>query len=121
MARQLSSIKGVLYTSTTDTDKTHGEIYDDIRALKGVVTVNTRTVDKSRVALVVKINPNPLGGKFTSEVHDQVINDINNVKGVRKFKVSESPYIKPEPKKVLSPIPQSPISYDKSAQTSKEQ
>ncbi len=46
MARQLSSIKGLLFTSTGDTEKTHGEIYDDIRAIEGVVTLSTRSLDK---------------------------------------------------------------------------
>ena len=121
MARQLSSIKGLLFTSTSNTEKTHGEIYDDIRAIEGVVTLNTRTLDKDKIAVVVKINPNPLGGKFTNEVHNQVIQSIENIKGVRKFRVSESPFVKPQPKQVTSPIPQSPKSYDKPSQTSQEQ
>jgi hypothetical protein len=45
---------------------------------------------------VVKVNPNPLGGKFTPDVHNQVIKNIENIKGVRKFRVNESPFIKPE-------------------------
>jgi hypothetical protein len=120
MARQLSSIKGVLYTSTSNTEKTHGEIYDDIRALEGVVTLNTRTLDKDRIAIVAKINPNPLGGKFTPEVHDQVIDNISNIKGVRKFQVKESPFVEPEQKKVFDPTPQAPKSYDNPPQTSQE-
>ena len=48
MARQLSSIKGLLFTSTGDTEKTHGEIYDDIRAIEGVVTLSTRSLDKNK-------------------------------------------------------------------------
>ncbi len=120
MARQLSSIKGLLFTSTSNTEKTHGEIYDDIRALEGVVTLNTRTLDKDKIAVVVKINPNPLGGKFTPDVHNQVIKNIEEIKGVRKFRVNESPFIKPE-KKTFSPVPQSPKSYDSSTETSQEQ
>jgi len=121
MARQLSSIKGLLFTSTSNTEKTHGEIYDDIRAIEGVVTLNTRTLDKNRIAVVVKINPSPLGGKFTDEIHNQIVKTIEDVKGVRKFRVSESPFVKPQPKQVTNPIPQSPKSYDKPSQTSQEQ
>ena len=121
MARQLSSIKGLLFTSTSNTEKTHGEIYDDIRAIEGVVTLNTRTIDKDRVAIVVKVDPYPYGGKFTEDVHNKVISEIQEVPGVRKFKVQESPFVKPEPKQVFNPVPQAAKSYDKPSQTSQEQ
>ena len=117
MASQLSSIKGLLFTSTGDTEKTHGEIYDDIRAIEGVVTLSTRSLDKNKIAIVAKVNPNPLGGKFTPDVHNQVIKNIENVKGVRKFKVQESPFIKVE-KPTFNPVPQTPKSYDNPPQTS---
>ena len=121
MARQLSSIKGLLFTSTSNTEKTHGEIYDDVRAVEGVVTLNTRSLDKDRSAIVVKVDPNPFGGKFTQEVHDGVIAEIEDIVGVRKFKVHESPFIKPEPKLAPNPVPQAPTSYDRSTQVSPKQ
>jgi len=121
MARSLYSIKGTLFTSTSNTEKTHGEIYDEIRSIAGVVTLNTRTIDKDRVAIVAKVDPYPYGGKFTEEVHNKVINEIQEVPGVRKFKVHESPFIKPEPKQTYSPVPQAPKSYDNPPQTSQEQ
>lgn len=112
MARDLYIIKGVLFTSTSNTEKTHSEIYDNIRSIEGIVTVNTRTLEKDKIAIVVKVDPYHSGGKFTEEVHNNIISEIENVKGVRKFKVTESPFIKPEPKKIFNPIPQSPKSYD---------
>jgi hypothetical protein len=44
MARSLYSIKGTLFTSTARTEKTQGELYDEIRSLPGVVTLNTKTL-----------------------------------------------------------------------------
>lgn len=118
MARTLFSIKGVLFTSTSNTEKTQGEIYDDIRSIEGVVTLNTRTLGKDKIAVVVKVDPYPFGSKFTQEVHDTIIKNIEEVKGVRKFRVNESPFIKPEPKQAFSPVPQAPKSYDNPSQTS---
>lgn len=121
MARSLYSIKGILFTSTSNTEKTHGEIYDEVRSIAGVVTLNTRTLDKDRVAIVAKVDPYPYGGKFTEEVHNKVVSEIQEVPGVRKFKVNESPFIKPEPKQQFNPVPQAPKSYDNPPQTSQEQ
>lgn len=118
MARTLFSIKGVLFTSTSNTEKTQGEIYDDIRSIEGVVTLNTRTLEKDKIAVVVKVDPYPFGSKFTQEVHDTIVKDIEEVKGVRKFKVKESPFVKPEPKQQFNPVPQAPTSYDNPPQTS---
>lgn len=118
MARTLFSIKGVLFTSTSNTEKTQGEIYDDIRSIEGVVTLNTRTLGKDKIAVVVKVDPYPFGSKFTQEVHDTIVKDIEEVKGVRKFKVKESPFVKIEPKQQFNPVPQAPTSYDTDSQTS---
>lgn len=112
MAKSLFSIKGTLFTSTSNTERTHGEIQDDIRAVEGVVTLNTRTLDKDKSAIVVKVDPYPFGGKFTQEIHDAVIAEIEEIPGIRKFKVHESPFVKPEPKQVFDPRPQNPTSYD---------
>jgi len=120
MARTLFSIKGVLFTSTSNTEKTRGEIYDDIRSIKGVVTLNTRTLEKNKIAVVVKVDPYPFESKFTQEVHDTIVKDIEEVKGVRKFRVKESPFVKPEPKQEYNPVPQSPTSYDTNPQTGQE-
>ena len=115
MARSLFSIKGILFTSTSNTEKTHGEINDEIRSIAGVVTLNTRNAGGDKVAVVVKVDPYPYGGKFTQEVHDKVVSEIQEVPGVRKFKVQESPFIKPEPKQQFSPVPQAPKSYDQTS------
>lgn len=112
MARSLFSIKGTLFTTTSNTERTNGEIQDDIRAVKGVVTLNTRTIGEEKSAIVVKVDPYPYGGKFTQEVHDTIISEIEDIPGVRKFKIHESPFVKPEPKQVFDPRPQSPTSYD---------
>ena len=48
---------------------------------------------------------------------EEIILGIENVKGVRKFKVQESPFIKVE-KPTFNPVPQTPKSYDNPPQTS---
>jgi hypothetical protein len=114
MARSLYSIKGTLFTSTSRTEKTQSELYDEIRALPGVVTLNTKTLDKEKIALVIKVDPYPYGGKFTEEVHNKIISEIKEIPGVRKFNVYESPFIKAEPKTAFNPIP---TSYDNRKRT----
>ncbi len=108
MARSLYSIKGTLFTSTTRKEKTQSELYDEIRALPGVVTLKTTTLGKDKIALVVKVDPYPYGGKFTEEVHNKIIAEIKEIPGVRKFNVYESPFVKPEPKQVYDPTPTTP-------------
>lgn len=105
MARTTYSIKGTLFLSTSNTEKTQGEINNEIRSIAGVVTLNTRHLDKDKIAAVVKVDPYPYGGKFSQEVHDKVIAEIIEIPGVRKFNVSESPFVKPEPTKIFNPIP----------------
>lgn len=107
MARTLYSIKGTIFTTTSRTEKTHGELYDEIRSLPGIVTLNTRTLDKEKIAIVAKIDPYPYGGKFTEEIHNKIISEIKEVPGVRKFNVYESPFIKPKPKQSFDPTPKS--------------
>jgi hypothetical protein len=107
MARSISSIKGTLFLSTDRVEKTQTELYDEIRALPGVVTLNTKTLQKDKVAAVVKVDPYPYGGKFTQEVHDKIIAEIIEIPGIRKFNVYESPFVKLEPKKVYDPTPTS--------------
>ena len=109
MARNTYSIKGTMFLSTQRTEKTQGELYDEIRALPGVVTLNTKTLQKDKIAVVVKIDPYPYGDKFTEEVHNKIIAEIKEIPGVRKFNVYESPFVKLEPKKVYDPTP---TSYD---------
>lgn len=105
MARSTFSIKGTLFTSTSNTEKTYGEISNEIRSIAGVVTLNTKRLDKEKTALVVKIDPYPYGGKFTEDVHNKIIAEIQEIPGIRKFNVYESPFVKPEPKKNFNPIP----------------
>jgi len=110
MARTLYSIKGTLFTSTARTEKTQSELYDEIRALPGVVTLNTKTRGKDKIDAVVKVDPYPYGGKFTQEIHDKVVEEIKEIPGIRKFNIYESPFVKPEPKQVYDP---KPTSYDR--------
>jgi hypothetical protein len=110
MARTLYSIKGTLFTTTSRTEKTQSELYDEIRALPGIVTLNSKTLDKNKIAVVVKIDPYPYGGKFTEEIHNKIISEIKEIPGIRKFIVYESPFVKPEPKQTYNPVP---TSYDK--------
>jgi hypothetical protein len=114
MAKSLYSIKGTLFTSTLGNEKSQSELYNEIRSLPGVVTLNTKTLDKEKIALVVKVDPFPYGGKFTEDVHNKIISEIKEIPGVRKFNVYESPFIKAEPKKAFNPIP---TSYDNRKRT----
>lgn len=111
MARTLYSLKGILFISTERTEKTQSELYDEIRSLPGVVTLNTKTLGKDKIALVVKVDPYPYANKFNEEVHNKIIAEIKEIPGIRKFNVYESPFIKQKPKKQFNPVP---ISYDKS-------
>jgi hypothetical protein len=108
MARSIYTIKGVLFLSTSNTEKTQGEINDEIRSIAGVVTLNTRRIDKDRIAVVVKTDPYPYGGKFNEEVYNKILAEILEIPGVRKFNVNESPFVKPEPKVQNNPIPVAP-------------
>jgi hypothetical protein len=110
MARTLYSIKGTLFTTTSRTEKTQSDLYNEIRALPGIVTLNSKTLDKNKIALVVKVDPYPYGGKFTEEIHNKIISEIKEIPGIRKFNVYESPFVKPEPKQTYNPVP---TSYDK--------
>lgn len=109
MARTLYSIKGTLFLTTSRTEKTQGDIYNEIRALPGIVTLNTKTLGKEKIAIIAKIDPYPYGGKFNIEIHNKIISEIKEIPGVRKFNVYESPFVKPEPKQTFDPRP---TSYD---------
>jgi len=108
MARSIYTIKGTLFLSTSNTEKTQGEINDEIRSIAGVVTLNTRHIDKDRIAAVIKTDPYPYGGKFSEDVYNKILAEILEIPGVRKFNVSESPFVKPQPKISSNPIPVAP-------------
>lgn len=110
MARTLYSIKGTLFISTSRTEKTQSDLYNEMRSLPGVVTLNTKTLQKDKIAVVVKVDPYPYGNKFTEDVHNKIIAEIKEIPGIRKFNVYESPFIKQEPKKRFNPTP---TRYDK--------
>jgi hypothetical protein len=110
MARTLYSIKGTLFMSTSRVEKTQSDLSSFHRALPGVVTLNSKTLSKNKIALVLKIDPYPYGGKFTEEIHNKIISEIKEIPGIRKFNVYESPFIKPELKQTYNPVP---TSYDK--------
>ena len=107
MARSLYSIKGTMFLSTSRTEKTQGEIYDEIRALPGIVTLNTKTRGKDKIDAVIKVDPYPYGGKFTEEVYNKILAEIKEIPGIRKYNIYESPFVKPEPKQVYDPTPKS--------------
>jgi hypothetical protein len=123
MARSTYSIKGTLFLSTRNTEKTQGEINNEIRSIAGVVTLNTRHLEKDKIAVVVKVDPYPYGGRFSEDIHNKILEEIKNIPGVRKFSVYESPFIKPQPKAVHNPIPVAPqkqVSYDTKERSSQE-
>lgn len=123
MARSTYSIKGTLFLSTRNTEKTQGEINNEIRSIAGVVTLNTRHLEKDKIAVVVKVDPYPYGGRFSEDIHNKILGEIKNIPGVRKFVVYESPFVKPQPKAVHNPIPVAPqkqVSYDTKERSSQE-
>ena len=123
MARSIYSIKGTLFLSTRNTEKTQGEINNEIRSIAGVVTLNTRRLEKDKIAVVVKVDPYPYGGRFSEDIHNKILGEIKNIPGVRKFNVYESPFIKPQPKAAYNPIPVAPqkqVSYDTKERNSQE-
>jgi hypothetical protein len=115
------AIKGTIFTNTEDYEKTQGKLNDEIRSIAGVLTANMRALGDGKYAAVIKVDPYPYGGKFTQEVHDTIISEIEDINGIRKFKVHESPFVKPLPKQVYNPVPNSPTSYDSKPQISPKQ
>jgi len=118
---ETTSLKGLLFTNNEDYDKTQGKLNDEIRSIAGVLTANMRALGDGRYAAVIKVDPYPYGGKFTQEVHDTIISEIQDINGIRKFKVFESPFVKPLPKQVHNPVPQASKSYDNNPQVSPQQ
>lgn len=99
-ASKLYKIEGLLVTDTRK--KTQTQVFSDIRSIPGVTTMDTENYTPNiakpgymydRVTL--KIDPYPYikGGKpFTIENMNDIINNINKIKGVVKFKV-ENPQL----------------------------
>jgi len=95
-ASKLYKIEGLLVSNTNI--KWQKEILSDVRAVTGVTTVDakeyTPRVPKKGYAydvLTVKVDPHPFlkdGGTFDIEVINKVIQDINDIRGVVKFKVA---------------------------------
>jgi hypothetical protein len=95
-ASKLYKIEGLL-VSNTDI-KWQKEILSDVRAVTGITTVDakeyTPRVPKKGYTydvLIVKVDPHPFlkdGGKFDMETINKVIQDINDIRGVVKFKVA---------------------------------
>jgi len=94
-ASKLYKLEGHLIT---DTDKkTQSQILSDIRSIPGITTVDTREYTprlpkKGREydILTVKIDPYPYikdGEQFTIETLNKIVNSINSIKGIIKFKV----------------------------------
>jgi hypothetical protein len=91
---KLYKIEGALITDNNK--KTQTQLLSDIRAITGITTVDNQEYTprlpkpgRSYNILTVKIDPYPYlkTGKFDIETINQIINNINNIKGVIKFKV----------------------------------
>jgi len=91
---KLYKIQGALVTDNSK--KTQTQLLSDIRAITGVTTVDNQEYvprlpkpGRSYDILTVKIDPYPYlkNGKFDIETINQIIANINNIKGVIKFKV----------------------------------
>ena len=95
-ASKLYKIEGLL-VSNNDI-KFQKEILSDIRSITGVTTVDTKAYtpnmprpNYSYDRLTVKVDPYPYlkNGTFDLETIKLVINNINNIKGIVKFKVEQ--------------------------------
>mgnify|MGYP001580822329 CR=1 FL=1 len=96
-ASKLYEIKGILVSNTNI--KWQKEILSDVRAVTGVTTVDakeyTPRLPKKGYTydiLTVKVDPHPFlenGGKFDLETIKQVIENINKIRGIVKFRVDE--------------------------------
>ena len=99
-ASKLYKIEGLLVTDTRK--KTQTQVFSDIRSIPGVTTMDTEDYTPNiskpgymydRVTLKVDPYPYIKGGKpFTIENMNDIINNINKIKGVVKFKV-ENPQL----------------------------
>jgi hypothetical protein len=100
LASKLYKIEGLL-VSNNDI-KFQKEILSDIRSITGVTTVDAKAYmpnaprpNYSYDRLTVKVDPYPYvrnGGKFDLETIKLIINNINNIRGIVKFKV-ENPQL----------------------------
>ena len=93
-AEKLYKVEGLLVTNNDLLFQK--ELISDIRSITGVTTVDTREyiprlpkASYSYNRLAVKIDPYPYlkNGKFDIETIKQIIVNINNIRGVVKFKV----------------------------------
>jgi hypothetical protein len=93
-AEKLYKVEGLLVTNNDLLFQK--ELISDIRSITGVTTVDTREytprlpkASYSYNKLAVKIDPYPYlkNGKFDIETIKQIIVNINNIRGVVKFKV----------------------------------
>jgi len=93
-AEKLYKVEGLLVTNNDLLFQK--EVLSDIRAVTGITTVDAREytprlpkASYSYNKLAVKIDPYPYlkDGKFDIETVKQVIQDINNIRGVVKFRV----------------------------------
>lgn len=97
LASKLYKIEGLLITNPKD--KTQRQILSDIRAITGVTTIDAKdyiphlpTPGYDYDILTVKVDPYPYikdeGGKFDESVINKIIEEINKIRGVIKFKVT---------------------------------
>ena len=92
-AEKLYKIEGLLVTDFAK--KTQTQVFSDIRSITGVTTMDTEEYTPnlpkegySYNRVTIKIDPYPYlkNGQFTIETIKMIINNINNIKGVVKFK-----------------------------------
>jgi len=91
---KLYKIEGLFITDNNK--KTQSQLLSDVRAITGITTVDAQEYTpyvpkpgRSYNILTIKVDPYPYlkYGKFDIETIKQIINNINKIKGVVKFKV----------------------------------
>ena len=87
--------------------KSPGQVLSAIRAAEGVVTARNTPLTKGKMAVLIKVDSDIFRTKYTEEVENVVVKNINDIKGIFSFKVKESPFVQPE-KKVFDPTPTAP-------------
>lgn len=117
MAKQLDKVQGTIFLSDDLGDKNQSDIYNEMRSIPGVVTVNTKSLGKNKIAVVVKIDPYPYGKSLTKIIHDKIASEIKEIPGIRKFEIFQSKFVKPEPKQTFDPRP---TSYDDNRERSSD-
>jgi hypothetical protein len=96
-ASKLYEIEGVI---AIDTDTAfHKQIMSDVRAVKGITIVKDYIYEPAGASenrgyanLTIKIDPSPFKQMKPSDIVDQVVNDIKNIKGVRAFTIKKGPF-----------------------------